>query len=127
MREARGPSGATCDLVDRRDREACRRCGRRIAGGSRHHRQLRRFGDHSAANLVLLCGSGTTGCHGWVHAHPAEAYRLGWLVHSWHDPAQVPVVGVGGSGGWVLLDRDGKAAGMTVDDARKRLTDLGLA
>lgn len=33
-----------------------------------------------AANLVLLCGSGVTGCHGWVESNRAEATELGWLV-----------------------------------------------
>lgn len=75
---------------------------------------------------MLLCGSGTTGCHGWVHGHPAEAYRLGWLVHSWHDPASVPLPGMGGRGA-ALLDLEGKAHTMTDDAARARMTELGLA
>lgn len=45
------------------------------------------------ANGIGLCGSGTTGCHGWVHAHPAESYRLGYLVHSWDDPEDIPLPG----------------------------------
>lgn len=58
---------------------------------SRHHRQLRRHGDHSAANLILLCGSGTTGCHGWVHANPALSYEMGWLLKGWQTPEVEPV------------------------------------
>lgn len=85
------PSPVTCALVDERDDYSCVRCGKTIYGGSRHHRKLRRFGDHSTANLILLCGSGTTGCHGWVHAHPAESYDNGWMVRSYQDPKSVPV------------------------------------
>jgi hypothetical protein len=43
-------------------------------------------------NLLLLCGSGTTGCHDRVEANRAVAYAAGWLIrgHS-TDPATVPV------------------------------------
>jgi hypothetical protein len=78
-----------------RDEFRCVRCGRYFPEGrglDAHHRKLRSQGDMGTLdNGVSLCGSGTTGCHGWVHAHPAAAYRLGLLVHSWDDPAQVPV------------------------------------
>ena len=74
----------------------CLRCGTNIhdpsrwPGRSGHHRQLRRAADpdvrHSPANIVILCGSGTTGCHGWVHQHVAEAERLGLIVPVGLDP-----------------------------------------
>lgn len=91
------PSGRVCAMVDRRDGYRCVRCGRSLASfpGSRHHRRMRSQSDrthaHDVENLILLCGSGTTGCHGWVHAHPADAYALGLLVHSYEDPAETPV------------------------------------
>ncbi|UQN29451.1 HNH endonuclease [Brachybacterium kimchii] len=82
------------ELVRWRDRDQCQRCGVYTAGGSIHHRQGR-GGDspHSPANLVLLCGSGTTGCHGWVHAHPAAAYAAGLMVRRLGilTPAEVPI------------------------------------
>lgn len=73
------------ELVRWRDRDRCRRCDQYTPGGSLHHRQGRRpdadgRAPHRAANLILLCGSGTTGCHGWVHAHPAAAYEAGLMV-----------------------------------------------
>lgn len=59
---------------------------------STHHRQLlSRGGTHSPANLVTLTGSGTTGEHGWAHAHPDLATILGYIVPSWVDPATVPI------------------------------------
>ena len=87
------PTRETCDRVDNRDMASCVRCGvsLHVTSGSRHHRQRRREGDHSPANLVLLCGSGTTGCHGWVHAHPAEARSLGLIVSAWAVARDVPV------------------------------------
>jgi hypothetical protein len=52
-----------------------------------HHRKLRGHGDHSEANCLHLCAVG----HAEVHADPAVSYLLGWLVHSWDDPAAVPL------------------------------------
>jgi len=118
------PTAATCAAVDERDDYCCVRCGRWIDGGSRHHRQLRRFGDHSTANLILLCGSGTTGCHGWVHAHPKISYENGWLVHGWHESAAVPLLTYGGR--WRLLNSEGSYSHMTPTQARERLEELGV-
>lgn len=60
-----------------------------------------------AANLLLLCGSGTTGCHGWVEGHRADSIDLGWLVSRLGvlRPAEVPVHH--GLHGLVLLDDEG--------------------
>lgn len=95
----------TVDLVRQRD-TGCVRCG--VWGGNVHHRQMRsqapKDAVHVVENLLLLCGSGTTGCHGWVHAHPAESYRKGWLVRSWQSPPDVPVAYPGG-GFFYLTER----------------------
>ena len=84
-------------MVDDRDGRRCVRCGRSLyaVGGSRHHRKLRsqctRVEKHQVQNLILLCGSGTTGCHGFVHMHPTIAYENGWCVKSFQDQLEVPV------------------------------------
>ena len=90
-------------LVIERDGHACRRCGTSLPagrGGSVHHRIPRGMGGtrwegiHSPALLVLLCGDGTTGCHGWIERHRAAALRLGWLLSRQLfgiDPADVPM------------------------------------
>jgi hypothetical protein len=57
-------------------------------GLHRHHRQPRRTGDNRLVNILMLCRA----CHDFAHAHPALAYRNGWLVHSWDDPAEVEVI-----------------------------------
>lgn len=108
---ARNPSAQTCDLVDVRDEGRCVRCGVNLHGRmfSRHHRKLRRHGDHSPANLILLCGSGTTGCHGWVHANPLKAYQDGWMLKSWQKPEEEPVLYSGGIRR--RLDREGGILG----------------
>lgn len=61
---------------------------------------------NTAANLVCLCGSGTTGCHGWVEHNKAEARELGLLVRQGHDPRERPVRVLGR--GWVRLTEDGR-------------------
>jgi hypothetical protein len=45
----------------------------------------------TAANALLLCGSGTTGCHGWVESHRVESRELGLLLFRTENPADVPV------------------------------------
>lgn len=106
------PSRKACALVDARDGESCVRCGRSLwsVPGSRHHRKPRSVAGlserHTAANLVLLCGSGTTGCHGWVHSHVADAEAHGWLLSACQDPERVPVDTV--RYGRVYLNLDGR-------------------
>lgn len=85
-----------------------RETGSHWSGDSIHHREPRSHPFdrlHQPENLLQLCGSGTTGCHGWVHAHPARAYRLGYLVHTGKDPATIPVYYR--TGGWQQLHADG--------------------
>lgn len=69
------------------------RCGRPLGPGANvHHRKLRsQGGANDPENMITVCGSGTTGCHGWIHAHPKLSREAGWIVPSWGDPADVPV------------------------------------
>ena len=57
-----------------------------------HRKNRSANGGWSPANGIDICGSGTTGCHGYIHANPAEATRWGWTVKSWDDPAITPVL-----------------------------------
>jgi len=90
--------------VYRRSRAVCEVCGNR-PGQSWHHRKNRSQGGRwTPANGLHVCGDGTTGCHGWIGANPAESYKNGWLVRSTFDPAAIPVRY---RGRLVLLDDDG--------------------
>lgn len=45
---------------------------------------------HELANLLLLCGDGVTGCHGWIETGEREKARLrGLWVPQDIDPARV--------------------------------------
>lgn len=103
------PTPATVRLVRERDHNACARCG----GTNQlttHHRRARGMGGsrwpgiNQPSNLLTLCGSGTTGDHGWVTNHPAESRDLGLSVSMHADPAAVPVLTWRG---WVYLTNSG--------------------
>ncbi len=87
------------DAVLRRDGYCCQRCGAglRVAEGdySLQHRDNRGMGGskllHTLENLVALCGSATTLCHGHVEANQTESYREGWSVPNGADPEDWPV------------------------------------
>jgi len=107
---------ATRRLILERDGAACVLCGKAYhpAFDSIHHRQARGMGGskdpstNGAANGIVLCGSGTTGHHGWVESHRAEALALGLLVsrHGRQCPDEVPVSFDGGRT-WLYLADDG--------------------
>ena len=86
------PTG-TRALALQRDGHRCARCGQSVlnAPGSLHHRKPRGMGGSGdprvsdPRNLVLLCGTGTTGCHGWVESHRELSYASGWLLRSLDD------------------------------------------
>ncbi|NMM99400.1 HNH endonuclease [Bifidobacterium olomucense] len=111
-----GPTPETRRQVLGRDGWKCAICGRNIdsywSGYSIHHRLKRSQGHgykglHQAGNLLPLCGSGSDGCHGWVHDQAGQiAYQLGYLVHSWQSPTQTPVYYP--RHGWQQLDDDGR-------------------
>jgi hypothetical protein len=113
---ATGPDQATVALVLERDGHQCTRCGLGVSGDrgvdwSIQHRRARGSGgtcrpDANAPQaLILLCGSATTLCHGWVESHRAAAEPYGWAIKSTDDPLTVPVRH--SLHGWVLLDNAG--------------------
>lgn len=58
-----------------------------------HHRRNRSAGGRWVpSNGLDLCGTGTTGCHGYITEHPAESAENGWTVRSWNDPVHVPAL-----------------------------------
>ncbi len=100
-----GPTDATRALVLDRAGLGCEVCGAQLyaldvgwlAPHSFHHRRPRAMGGttrsetNSPANLLLLCGTGTTGCHGWVETNRYQALAVGYLVGQNHEPVDVVV------------------------------------
>lgn len=91
-------------LVRERSGGVCEVCGAQRATNYQHRKNRSQGGQWSASNGLDVCGSGTTGDHGYIHAHPAESYERGWSVKGAYDPAEVPVQT---RHGLVLLDDEG--------------------
>lgn len=75
-----------------------------------HHRKLRsRGGQDSLANLVALHHQ----CHMYIHEHVGEATARGFMVHSWENPSDIPVLAGDGNiylPGDVWVDVEDEAA-----------------
>lgn len=98
-----GPSGDVVEAVLERSGYSCEICNgevghRRGVDWSYHHRRPRQMGGsrwpgiNLPGNGLILCGSGTTGCHGDVERNRALSVRAGYLVLSRTDPTQVAVI-----------------------------------
>jgi hypothetical protein len=97
------PSVETVELVIERDLAGCVVCGRLLRGDrgsdwSVQHRVRRGGGGtrrpwmNLPGNLALICGSGTTRCHGEVEDNPTWAEEYGWRVKDGITlPSQVPL------------------------------------
>lgn len=111
--ERRGRSYA---MTYERAGNACEICG--VRGENIHHRKPRGMGgtkfEGGPENLLLLCGSGTTGCHGWIEANREEARMQGWLVDRHELPHRVPVAY---RGQWCLLTFEGLVLAVSAMDA----------
>lgn len=58
-----------------------------------HHRKNKSQGGlWRPSNGLHLCGSGTTGCHGWITHEPKLSYVKGWAVRGCDDPRAVAVL-----------------------------------
>lgn len=111
------PTKAVLDVVWLRDQSRCFRCSVQLhrgqGGYSIHHRIRRGMGGskdptrNQPPNLILLCGSGTDGCHGWVEQHRQEAMTLGLIVSAFYEGRLElqPVKRWGAH--WVTLQPDG--------------------
>jgi len=116
-----GPDHEVVDLVLERDQHSCVCCGENLQGirgrdWSLHHRRGRGMGStrrpetNLPANLVSVCGSGSTGCHGWLTENPALGREQGLVLTQQDDPAGVPAATWYGV---VLLDNRGSFAFVT--------------
>ena len=109
-----GVSKTTRVLVLNRAKYRCEKCGVPLYETlyySLHHRTPRGMGGsrqvrlNLPSNLVAICGSGTTGCHGWIESNRSVSEDEGWLVSRYQEVAEVPlqIWGVG----WRYLTDEG--------------------
>lgn len=100
-------------IVRQRDGHRCQMCGCSIVDqpSSIHHRRRRGMGGSALlerpSNLVRLCGTGITGCHGFVESERALATTRGWLLGFLDDPETTPLRCFDG---WQLLSDTGDRA-----------------
>jgi hypothetical protein len=97
-------------IVTARSGGRCELCRNNKADSWAHRRSRGQGGLWTPSNGLALCGSGTSGCHGWTEHNPTLAAAGGWrLVHDHRDPAEVPVWLAPALTwpGWWLLDDDG--------------------
>lgn len=104
-----GPAQKVRDLVYGRDGMSCALCGSTYALTLQHRRArgmggTKRTSTNSPAALVVLCGSGTTGCHGMIESQPDLARSRGYRVGQYVEPPDVPILW---HGAWVFLCDDG--------------------
>ena len=138
MSRSTGPSEATRKGVLNRDGYLCQRCGRTVGlGANMQHRRARGAGGRGGEsginfpeNLISLCGSGTTGCHGIITHHPEMARRCGWEVSvnaTQYGPESVPVLGRDGIGReqWYWLEGFDRIE-VSEATAVMRLVSLGI-
>jgi hypothetical protein len=72
------------------DYAMCELCGKNYGTNAHHRRNQSQGGQHILSNLMWLCGTGTTLCHGWVTGDPAMAIRNGWTIPNLdHEGSQV--------------------------------------
>ena len=98
---------AVVDLVKARAGDYCEYCDCPVEETmALHHRKLKsRGGKDTVSNLVLV----HHGCHNMktdsIHLKPGVAEKLGYMVGSWQEPEEVPLIRADGS--VVLLLNDG--------------------
>lgn len=57
-----------------------------------HRKAVGQGGRWTTANCMDACGSGTTGCHGWVEDHWHAAHKMGLRLARSENPLDVPVL-----------------------------------
>jgi hypothetical protein len=110
---ATGISPLTRETVHTRDDITCQWCGLRVnphhGRYSLQHRLARGMGGssnsriNSPENLVFMCGSATTGCHGHVESHPTEAAARGFRLGPNDSPTDTPIIDYMGQA-WFLYE-----------------------
>jgi hypothetical protein len=76
-------------IVSERSGGVCEVCGGARATNKHHRVKAGRVWRPS--NVLDVCGSGTTGCHGRIESYPDASKEQGWWLLPVQDPARAPV------------------------------------
>lgn len=107
-------------LVAARSAGVCEVCARARATNVHHRKGRRIYDPWRPSNLLHLCGSGTTGCHGEITEHKLPVYRDGYMIrrHMSHEPHQIPAYlwrdELGPS--WCWLHDDGTTSSVSMEE-----------
>jgi len=89
-REGAAQEAVARALVHMRSDRICEVCGTRQAVNVHHRKNRSQGGTWAASNLLDVCGSGTTGCHGRItEDHDGTANRNGWTCKSFENPIEI--------------------------------------
>lgn len=109
-------------LLTRRSGGRCEICGRRPATNAQHRKNRSQGGSWDLSNLIHVCGSGTTGCHGDIHARPETSYANGWSVRQALKPSAIPAWLMGDYGRvYMWLHDDGTKSEVDMPDFQRAL------
>ncbi|WP_319456881.1 MULTISPECIES: HNH endonuclease signature motif containing protein [unclassified Mycobacterium] len=103
-------SPATRRALRERALGCCEVCGVHGATNAHHRVNASQGGRPTLGNLMLVCGSGTTGCHGRITTNPSWARAHGYSVGGTFEPCDVAALRWSrwtGAAEWVLLDDRG--------------------
>lgn len=101
---------ATRTALHERALHCCEVCGQHGATNAHHRTNRSQGGTDTLGNLMLVCGSGCTGCHGRITTNPTWAKRQGYTMPATFEPTDIPVLRWSrftGSPEVVLLDNHG--------------------
>ncbi len=70
----------------------CEVCGVHGANNAHHRVNAGQGGRGTLGNLLLLCGSGTMGCHGRITVNPTWAKSQGYTVPATYEPCDIALV-----------------------------------
>ena len=133
-----GPTRTVRARVVERGKSTCQWCGHHVdvstGDYSLQHRRARGMGGSSLAdtnlpsNLVLVCGSATTGCHGHIESHRGEAISRGFnapqgTLRRPSVPAEIPLMDWWHE--WWRFDNHGNREPVHPIDAVEYMTLIG--
>jgi 5-methylcytosine-specific restriction endonuclease McrA len=70
----------------------CEKCGSAGPLSMDHLKNRSQGGDWAPSNIVVLCGDGVLGCHGWKTLYPTEARAQGWRLLRDDPVGVVPIL-----------------------------------